>query len=99
MIRCCSVVLAASVANGSGLELVVSDTGVGMDEEGVATAMSEFGQVKCVHARTEVGTGLGLPLTRTLVAMHGGMFAIDSEKGRGTTVRVTLPSDRILAQG
>jgi signal transduction histidine kinase len=48
-------------------------------------------------ARRREGTGLGLPLARKLAELHGGSLTIESEKGRGTTVRVKLPPNRLVS--
>ena len=81
--------------NGSFL-ITVADTGIGMDEDGIAKALSMFGQVDGTHARRHEGTGLGLPLTVRLVEMHGGSIEIDSRPNAGTTVRVRFPMERII---
>ncbi len=71
----------------------VSDTGIGMSDEEIAIALSRFGQVSSDHMRREFpGAGLGLPLAVGLVEMHGGRLLIDSEKGKGTTVSISLPA-------
>ncbi|HEY0837933.1 MAG TPA: ATP-binding protein [Azospirillum sp.] len=69
----------------------VSDTGIGMSAEGIALAMEPFGQVDSHLARRAGGTGLGLPLVRSFVDLHGGTLEIESAEGQGTTVRVYLP--------
>jgi signal transduction histidine kinase len=46
--------------------------------------------------RRHEGTGLGLPLARSLVELHGGALEIHSEKGRGTAATITLPAQRIV---
>jgi signal transduction histidine kinase len=91
-----SVTLAAGRTADGSLFFSVADTGVGMDEEEVAVAMSRFGQVDSSLARKHEGTGLGLPLARELVELHGGRFEIASAKGRGTTVTVTFPPERTV---
>ena len=60
-------------------------------------ALTPFGQVESTLARKFEGTGLGLPLTKSLVEMHGGSFDLHSEPGVGTTVTVRLPAERILS--
>ena len=55
--------------------------------------MAPFGQIDSRLARRYEGTGLGLPLTKAFVELHGGQIAIDSARGKGTTVTVTLPRD------
>ena len=75
--------------------LSVTDTGIGMAEKDKVIALSDFGQVENPLSRRFDGTGLGLPLARSLVELHGGSLEIDSEVGRGTTVRITLPPERV----
>lgn len=76
------------------LVVAVSDTGMGMDENEIETALSAFGQVDSGLDRKHEGTGLGLPLTKGLIELHGGTLALKSEKGRGTQVTVTFPKER-----
>ncbi len=76
---------------------IIADTGVGMDQAGIARALEKFGQVDQVDPTlTKEGTGLGLPLTKGLVEAHGGSLEIESEAGGGTKVTITLPSHRVL---
>lgn len=79
-----------------GLRFEVQDTGIGMDEKGIETALSQFGQVDSTLARKYEGTGLGLPLTKSLVEAHGGFLEIHSRLGHGTTVMVQFPSQRSI---
>jgi PAS domain S-box-containing protein len=74
----------------------VSDTGVGMAAEEIDKAMIRFGQVGREDRSDQEGTGLGLPLTRDLIELHGGEMEISSTPGVGTTVRALFPSDRVL---
>ncbi len=69
----------------------IRDTGVGMTPEEVAVALTPFGQVDATHARWREGTGLGLPIARALVQLHGGSLIIKSAKGEGTLVEVNIP--------
>jgi signal transduction histidine kinase len=80
-----------------GICLVVADTGIGMRPEDIPVAFDKFGQVESSLARRYQGTGLGLPLARDLVVLHGGDLVIDSVYGEGTSVTVTLPASRRLA--
>jgi signal transduction histidine kinase len=73
--------------NGAGLEVAVSDSGIGISAEDQAKVFEEFRQV---GPRAE-GTGLGLALTRRFVELHGGSIRLDSAPGRGTTFTFTLP--------
>ncbi len=82
----------------AGIIVSVRDTGVGMTAEEIAVALTPFGQVDATHARWREGTGLGLPIARALVQLHGGELKIRSEKGAGTTVEVTFPVHHAAAQ-
>jgi signal transduction histidine kinase len=88
----------ASAPEGQGCTITVSDTGIGMRPEDISVALEPFRQVDSSHSRRFEGTGLGLPLSSKLVALHGGALTIESELGQGTTVRVTLPEERVLRQ-
>jgi PAS domain S-box-containing protein len=74
------------------IEIVVWDTGVGIAPENMEKIFEGFFRVDTPYARITEGTGLGLPLTRKLVELHGGSFFVESEGlGKGTIVRFTLP--------
>ncbi len=79
-----------------GVHLVVADQGIGMDDGEIETAITRFGQVASAWSRRHAGTGLGLPLAIGLIELHGGTLAIDSRKGQGTIVTLTLPLNRVL---
>jgi PAS domain S-box-containing protein len=79
-----------------GIVLRVSDTGIGMSAENIEEAMQPFHQIDNSLSRRYEGTGLGLPLTQSLVDSHGGAMKIESVVGEGTTVTVTLPGWRIV---
>ncbi|HXJ01651.1 MAG TPA: ATP-binding protein [Micropepsaceae bacterium] len=81
----------------NGLAIAVSDTGIGMAPDDVPKAMTIFGQVDSKISRKHEGTGLGLPLAKHLVELHGGSLVIDSKVNVGTTVTIILPGDRIVA--
>jgi signal transduction histidine kinase len=72
------------------VELAVADTGPGISSEHLETIFEEFEQASD-GKQAEEGTGLGLPLSRKLVEMHGGRLWVESEVGRGSTFRFTLP--------
>jgi len=72
--------------------ITVTDTGIGMSAEDIAKALEPFGQIDSSLARQFRGTGLGLPLTRSLIELHGGTMAIDSKPGRGTRVTLSFPA-------
>jgi PAS domain S-box-containing protein len=82
-----------------GLRLVVEDTGIGIDPGDLEKAMRPFGQIDSRLARKYQGTGLGLPLARSMAELHGGKLAIESIPGRGTTAILWLPPSRVLQPG
>ncbi len=74
--------------------VTVRDSGVGMTEEEIRVALAPFGQVDASRSRWREGSGLGLPIAKALVELHGGKIAISSVKGQGTDVTVRLPTIR-----
>lgn len=76
--------------------IAVSDTGIGIAPEDVPVALAPFGQIESVMSRKTQGTGLGLPLTKALVELHGGELQIKSAVGQGTTVSLLFPADRVV---
>jgi two-component system cell cycle sensor histidine kinase PleC len=88
----------ASVATqDGGVVIAVADSGIGMTPLDLEQAMKPYGQVRSEIATRSAGTGLGLPLSRSLAELHGGRLEVASEKGRGTTVSVWLPRIEALA--
>jgi signal transduction histidine kinase len=81
-----------------GLRIAFVDTGIGIGPRELQQALEPFGQVETGLARQRQGTGLGLPLAKGLVELHGGSLLIYSEIGRGTTVSVTFPVNRLHAR-
>jgi signal transduction histidine kinase len=79
-----------------GLSIVVEDTGIGIEPGDLATALRPFGQIDSRLARKYQGTGLGLPLTKSMVELHGGRLELDSTPGVGTKATVWLPPERIV---
>lgn len=91
------VTLQAERPTDGGLRLIVRDTGIGIAPGDIAKVLEPFGQVDDPRVRRQEGTGLGVPLSKRLVELHGGRFLFESEPGVGTTVTVALPESRILA--
>lgn len=89
------VSISALLNEDGSLSIAVSDNGEGMDEEGVIIALSSFGQVESGLNRKHEGTGLGLPLVKRLMDLHGGTLNMKSTLGHGTTVTVTFPKERV----
>ncbi|WP_245593594.1 ATP-binding protein [Azospirillum halopraeferens] len=93
-----TVTLTGGLAADGALRVAVADTGVGMTPAELAQAMEPWGQVHSALNRRHVGTGLGLPLTRRLVELHGGALETDSEPGRGTVMTLVFPAERVQAR-
>jgi signal transduction histidine kinase len=83
---------------GAGLALSVADNGIGIAPQDIAKALEVFGQVDSSLARKYEGTGLGLPLSKQLMELHGGSLSLESHVNVGTIVTVTLPPERLVAQ-
>jgi signal transduction histidine kinase len=90
------VTLRAWCRTDSGYVFQVIDTGIGIAPEDIPKALSRFGQVDGNLNRQYEGSGLGLPLTKALVELHGGTLDMQSQAGVGTTVTVRLPAERII---
>lgn len=73
-------------------EIAVADTGIGMAAADIPRALSVFGQLDNAYARQHAGTGLGLPLAKSLVELHGGALEIVSTVNAGTKVTIRLPN-------
>ncbi|MGH6933634.1 MAG: ATP-binding response regulator [Dongiaceae bacterium] len=84
------VTVSANQTEDGGILLSVADTGIGIAPEDVDRAMAPFGQVDGKLNRMHDGTGLGLPLAKSLTELHGGDFRLESAVGRGTTVTLSF---------
>ena len=91
------VSISASANPQPGLRIRVNDTGIGMKQEDLKTALTPFGQVMISSESGLVGTGLGLPLAKTLVEHHGGSLDLKSKPGEGTKVTLEFPPMRLVA--
>jgi len=80
----------------SGFVFQIADTGIGIAPEDILKALAQFGQIDSDLNRKFEGTGLGLPLTKALVELHGGYLDLQSQVGVGTTVTVRFPAARIV---
>lgn len=91
-----SVAVAARLDAAGRLLLTVRDTGVGIAPEDRTAVMEAFRQASHALDRNTEGTGLGLPLTKRLIEMHGGTLSLDSEVGAGTTVTAHFPAECVI---
>ncbi|MCB1455521.1 MAG: PAS domain S-box protein, partial [Nitratireductor sp.] len=91
-------VIVSTVYEGNGeVALRVRDTGRGMSEKEIESAMKPFQQIGAVEEKRGQGTGLGLPLTKALVEANRAYFDIESKPGEGTIAHVHFPIQRVLA--
>jgi signal transduction histidine kinase len=91
-------VMVRALETEQGFVLRVTDTGIGIAHSDFHKALEPFGQVDSSLARKYDGIGLGLPLTRQMVELHGGTLELDSVVGHGTTVTITLPAWRLVSR-
>jgi signal transduction histidine kinase/ActR/RegA family two-component response regulator len=84
--------------NQAELLFVVSDSGIGMDEETISRLFSSFSQADTSTTRRYGGTGLGLAISKRLVCLMGGNIAVESEPGKGTRFSFNLPVEFRLPQ-
>ena len=90
--------VATNILDDGSLEISIEDDGMGISEEKISVALEPFGQVNDTPDKRIVGqqgTGLGLPLAKAMVELHGGVFKLESNLGVGTVVKFTIPATRV----
>jgi signal transduction histidine kinase len=93
------VTVRVTLPEEGGIRIAVSDTGIGIAAHDLAKALQPFGQIDSRMTRKYQGTGLGLPLTKSMIELHGGSLQLDSVVGRGTTATLWLPPSRLVEIG
>jgi two-component system cell cycle sensor histidine kinase PleC len=91
--------IAAQINDLGGISLSVADSGIGIEPEDLADVLQPFNQGSNAHRTVHPGTGLGLPIVKSLIEMHGGRLVMKSERGVGTTVTIAFPKHQAKAQG
>lgn len=91
-----SVTIGFEERSDGGLNVLIQDTGIGIDPENIDKVFAPFVQIESAMARNYEGTGLGLPLSKNVMELHGGGIRLDSRLGEGTTAIVEFPKDRVL---
>jgi PAS domain S-box-containing protein len=92
------VIVSTALTDRAEAVLRVRDTGVGMSEKEIETALEPFRQLATSTRWGSGGTGLGLPLTKALVEANRASFTIKSAVNAGTLVEITFPATRVLAE-
>jgi len=92
-----SVTISCANTDDNGYAVIVQDTGIGMTEKEVEQALTPFGQVQNKLTAKHNGTGLGLPLAKAMLELHGGTLAISSLPGHGTRIVLNFPPSRICS--
>ena len=90
------VIVSTALTDAGHAVIRIKDTGIGMSEADIETALEPFRQV--ATSRAKGGTGLGLPLTKALIEANRASFSIKSKKAEGTLVEVAFPPTRVLAE-
>ena len=90
------ITLSIRAGADGGQVLSVRDNGPGIPREEIPKVMQAFGQGSLAHQSAEGGTGLGLPIVKNLIELHGGTFELQSEMRKGTEAIVTFPKQRVL---
>jgi len=89
------VTVSTALLPSNDLLLRVSDTGLGMAAADIPLALKPFGQIERTLSRKHGGVGLGLPLSKHLVELHGGRLEVSSTPGKGTSISVYFPPARV----
>ena len=91
------VAVGAELRSDGSLAVSVDDTGIGIAPENIPRALAPFSQVDSSLTRRYEGTGLGLPLVKSLIELHGGTLQLESEEGKGTVATIVFPAERVRA--
>lgn len=89
------VTVATRHREDGGAEIAVTDQGPGIAPDDLLRVLEPFQRVSNSQTRDVRGSGLGLPIVKKLVELHGGSFELESIVGSGTTARIVLPAARI----
>ena len=89
-------ITATARVGDEGMSIAIADTGIGIAPDDITRAFESFGQVDSTVARHQQGAGLGLPLARQLMELHGGRLVLESTVSVGTTATAVLPISRVL---
>lgn len=88
--------VSVGLADDGGMVIAIADSGPGLSREEQHVAMSPFGRTRHALETAQEGTGLGLPLSKSLMEAHGGQLIMDSAPGQGCAVSLVFPAERVL---
>lgn len=90
------IIIAIDILDDGRMKIVVRDTGIGISKENIPKVFKRFAQADNSMNKKYEGTGLGLPLSKSLVELHGGEITLESELGKGTVAHVFFPKERVI---
>jgi len=93
------VAIGCETAPSGEVVIQVSDTGLGISAQDLDRVVRPFEQVSNIYTRNTGGTGLGLPIAKRFVELHGGSLSLESELEKGTVARILLPPERRVPEG
>lgn len=91
------VAISSALLETGEVELAVADTGIGIEPAAMERILQPFGQADSSLSRSFEGAGLGLPLVKSMIEMHGGRLELESTPDAGTRVSIVLPASRMAA--
>jgi two-component system cell cycle sensor histidine kinase PleC len=91
-----SIVVKVGWTRNGGQYVSIRDTGPGIPAEEIPIVLSSFGRGSLAHKKAEEGTGLGLPIVKGLIELHGGQFRLTSKPREGTEAVVIFPPERVM---
>jgi two-component system cell cycle sensor histidine kinase PleC len=91
-----SIVVKVGWTRSGGQYISIRDTGPGIPPEEIPIVLSSFGRGALAHKNAEEGTGLGLPIVKGLIELHGGQFRLTSKLREGTEAVVIFPPERVM---
>jgi PAS domain S-box-containing protein len=91
-----TVIVKAFTLSDNHIRLIVEDEGCGIPADKIKSVQEPFGQVNDARNYRGQGTGLGLPLAKAMVELHGGTLTLESDEGKGTKVYLDFPAERTM---
>ncbi len=89
-----SVTISFTQFEDRGLDVRIEDTGIGIEDKNLDKVFAPFVQIESSLARSYEGTGLGLPLSKNVMELHGGSIHLESQIGQGTIAHIYFPPER-----